>query len=990
MSALKSGGIDLKATSLKPAAVNPAALKGQAIKTTKSMAKKENSEQSDSSAAEPDGKNSKTESISTDDKSIPAAATNKSGAEGSDIKAVVRLEELLKARDEWQAGGRQGRHPVCRQLPLTWRAFEAQLALADALQKGGLDELTPQAVLKADIAYKKLQAASASLTGVELNVNDVQRQSLHDLGLLIEANPTPQVLAQTGKYLFGLLKDAPAATTSENVAPPGATKNSLEPESSAIQVWIRQELRRDTGPENWNRLKQIADRLQSIGRLPPTAESQFVRDLLASENASSRFGDSDLLQRIFALRDRYRRLAGRSPESLPQIRETVQSGLRSLNAAERWLMATDARRTEVRDWLDKSDEAVTQAESSSQRYLDAIGIWSDLLAELPALAEWVATRANDDENRKDYSSRLRDLSRQWMERERDGRWDVESFRNSWPDKPARLVDVERLLLTQFVNAQRLKLALLRTDNDPGSPSRSSDDLSKLVNQSVADRNDFWEELRRSYPRLGTADRPTPSGWRDADRLLAQSWLPSEERRKLSELRRLEPRGNPLPDRSAESGAFWQGFWAIATISLFSNDPEITAGLWKDWERLADLSSAVLTTENARSNAESESFRKRRAELGRAIRQQFNLLQNRAQSAKNMDTLPLWQLRAASVDPTVVPETDPDVRIRDERQREFLDWLTVFIADWRSRATSSTNSDPLGYPALAERAEALVRELGGTVSRVVPSPQIRLQDETRTSFDADRLARLNLTIASSSETKNPLKVLITGSRIRLIEGSNQSPISKTLIRPFPADGQLELKLKLDDDVDTPQSLLVALTETDGYPVDFRRILLFPPFDPTQWRIEFVEAKTNTILEHVPLSEVAGIKVFLPPTAGMSLRADLIRPVKDSTASAKITIYRLTESSRVPLVEDLSFKLEAGKPRTPILCDLPAPEKDKKKDTEAPKDKVALAPLADLARGLLFEISPEGQKPLEYHVLPTFWSAAKFELMIRNQSFVMRID
>ena len=986
----------LKPSSLKPTALKPSSLKSAVQKAGKSSGKKDDkvekaeTEQPDSTEAESTEATAKAESKSAEkDSSTETAATAKPAKGAAGGKWDVRLAELWKARDEWRDGGRQGRHAVCRQMPLAWRTFEAQLALAEALQRGGLDELSPQAVQQADAAYKKLQSQSASLAGLELTANEAPRRTLQELGFVVESNPpAPEALAAAGKYVLTLLKEKPGAGAKDE-APAATTPNSKEPDPSVIQAWLRQELRRDASAENWDQLKQIVNRLQQIGRLPPTAESLLLRDVLTAEDSAARLGKGDALPRIFALRDRYRRLAVRSPESLPLVRETVQSGLRSLNAAERWLLAADAERPEVRDWLDKSDQAATQAESTTQRYGDTIGIWSDLLAELPAAAEWIATRANDDDHRKVDWQRLRELARRWSERERDGNWEVGPFMNSWPDKPARWTDLERLLLAQFINAQRLKVALLAREKDASAQRVSSDDLLKLANQAVADRSGFWEEFRRSLPRLGTADHPTPSVWREADRLVAQPWLTHDERRKLDGLRRLEPRGDPLPNRSAEAGSLWQGFWAIATLSLMTREDEGTAVLWKDWDRLAELSRPTTATARTPTDAEQEALRKRRAELGRSIRQQWAALQSRAQSAKTAASLPAWHLVAATLDPTLLPEADPDIRIRDERQRQFADWLIVFAADWGSRATASTTPETLGYAALAERAESLTRELGGVSPRIETPAPVRFQEEKRPTFDAQRRAKLNLSIASVAEGSGPMKVLIAGSQVRLVEGTNQTLLRQAVARPLPANGQLAIDLKLDDDVETAQPMLVTLTEADGYPLDFRRILLYPPFDPSQWRIEFVEAATGTPLENVPLANAAGIKVFLPPMAVMSVRANLIRPAKDSTASAKITIYRLTESSRVPLLEGFELKLEAGKERTPVVCDLPAPAKDKEKET--PKDKTPAEPLADLARGWLFEITPEGQKPLEYTIRPTFWSAAKFidepQPIIRDDRFTL---
>ena len=968
----------------KPPALNAAAAKGAATKAAQAGAKE--GEQGDSKT--------ETAPASKPDAATDAADAKKDTAAkpaaGADTNWATRLDELLKVRDEWGELGRRGRNAVCRQMPLTWRTFESKLALAAALNRGGMEELSQLAIQQADVAYKKLRSQTDFISG-ELHASDAQRRTMQELGFGPEVTPSPEAIAATNKTLLSLLKEAIPAT-----APPAATAPSPPPaelDPLVVQFWLRLELRRDTDPENWDRLKQIVQALDRTGQTPTTPEGQFVRELLLSENAAERFGRGDIVQRIMTLRDRCRRLAVRSPESLPLIRDSIQSALRYLIAAERWLLASDASRAEVRDWLEKAEDAAVQAESTTRRYVDTIGVWSDLLAELPIAAEWVATRANDDDQRKVEWTRLRDVARQWSEHERDGLWNTDLYRNSWPEKPARLTDLERLLLALFVDAQRLKVALLSNESD-SSNKPSSDDLLKLTNQATADRSDFWDAFRRALPRLGTADHPTPTLWREADRLVDQPWLSLDERRKLAQLRQLEPRGDASPNRSSEVASLWQGFWSIATLSLLSHDADGTANLWKDWERLVEVSQPTPGSANSTGIAEQDALRKRRAELGRSIRQQWSTLQTRAPSEKSLSTLPLCHLMAATLDPSLLPEADPDVRIRDTRQRQFADWMLVFAEDWRRRASTSSTAGPGGYAMLADRAETLNRELGGVDARVDPTSPIRLQEDKRPTFDATRMAQLHLSVpAGLLDKQTPLKVVMVGPRVRLVEGTRPIDLRQPTVRPLPAAGQLIVDLKLDDDVDTAQPLLVALTEQDGYPIDFRRILLYPPFDPSQWRIELVDAATGTALEHVPLSNVAGIKVFVPPMTTVMLRADLVRPAKDLTASAKMSILALTDAGKVPLIEDLNLKLTQGKERTAILCDLPAIPKEKDAPAVTPKDKPP-APLADLARGILFVITPEGQPPLEYHVHPTFWSASKFisepQPVIRDDRLTLELE
>lgn len=913
----------------------------------------------------------KENSPAADSKPSDAGSTQKAAgiSSAADVNWNARLEELWKARDNWRNSGGQGRHVVGRQMPLTWRAFEAQLAIAVSLQRSGFDELVPQAVIKAEAAFKKLQQMSVTPAGLQSDASEAQRQTLQELGFTTDSNPSAAALAAVGKSIAMLQKETTEPASIGSTANPSSAPKVDEPDPSVIQVWMQQELRKDTSPENWDRLARVAVQLQKAGRWPRTPTGQLLRQALSSENAAVRIGDGDALTRILSLQNRYRKLAIVSPESLPRVREIVQSGMRSLTAAERWLLGTDSKRPEVRDWIDKSDELAKQAESYTSRYLDALGIWSELLAELPGIAEWSATRLGEAERDNEQSTALRKFAQQWIERERDGRWEMLSLRESRVDNPLRLPVLERALLVQYLNAQRLKQILLKvksTSIDDGS----LDDLTKLTNQVVADHKDFWDQIQRAMPRLGTADFPTTVMWRDAERLLSQAWVPSETRARLMGIERLEPRGAPVSNRSAESNSIWQGFWAIAAVSLLEDNQEGTVDLWNDWQRLAELSHPTST--KPFSESEEEVLRRRRAELGRAIRQRAGMLRDRGRSSK-MEAMPTWQLIAASLEPTLPPESDPDVHIREERQRNFADWLALFASEWRVRAAAS-KPDSDGYSMLAERTEGLLRELGGAVLPTPSgSPQIHLQSNDRLSYDGNRTVQLNLSVPAVGTTKTDLKVHLIGSQLANVAGGQKG---QSLVLSLPADGQLAAKLKLNADVDTVQSVLVVLTESDGFPLDFREVLLYPPFDPTQWRIEFVDATTNTPVEHVPLSSAIGNKIFLPPTATVALKANLIRPIKDLTPSAKITIYRLTDSSRVPLLEDVTLKLEEGKERTAIPGDLPVPTKEKTQEPPSPKEKVVPTPLADLARGWLFEITPENQKPVEYYIRPTFWSASKF--------------
>ncbi len=886
--------------------------------------------------------------------------------------------ELWKTRDQWREESGKVRPAVRRQAPLAWRTFEAYLALAETLRRSHQDKLAVSALQQADAVCKRLNEQSTAPAG--LNWTPAESQLIQNWGFYFEANnPARDAIAAAGKFL--LAEQPPTDNSDPSAKPPSATpavSKLPEPSSTAIRAWLIQEMQRESTPENWTRLRQI------VGKIPATPDVLLLRDVMEPKSGTYSLRAVELLPQIFELRDRIRRLSMRVPESWPRVMNDVRSSVRSLNAAERWLLAADASRPEVRDWLRKSADAIAKAELIASRYGEAVGIWSDLLSELPAIAEWVATRAGDDEHRSvDW---LRTLADQWIQQEKQGRWDASQLLNVWPEKPKRLADLERGLLAQFVDAQRLKQAFFST----AGQQMTADDLAKVVNEASAHRRDFWQEFPLFFSPLELSS-PSPIVWRESLRLLEQPWLPIEERIKLEKLqsdveaqaigtasnsderstvRQIKNVGEILPDRSVAADAVWQGFWGIATQSLLSRTADDTADLWKDWDRLVERFPASATT---LTESEKSDLRRRRSELGQKIYERSKQLPT------NTANLSEIHLVAAGQDPFLSPENDPDIQIRDERQRQFAAWIALFSEDWRSRVTGANS---LAHSALAQSAEELARGLlrsPTTTDAALPAPrkpQPQLQDIDRPSFNADRLGQLRLTRASTGDSAAASHLVISATRARLIEGKSSTALDQSVLRPLLPDGTFAANLRLDDGVESPQSLLVVLTELDGYPLDFRDVPLNPPFDPAQWRIEFTEAKTTVPLETEPLSRVDGVKIYLPPSGQVSLSANLIRPTKDVTPSAKIAIYRLNDSNPASQKELLGtsfdLKLEPGTIRTPLVFDFPEVPKEKAN----PKDAVPVDSTKDLSRGWLFEITPEGQPSLNYTVRPTFYSAVNF--------------
>lgn len=725
------------------------------------------------------------------------------------------------------------------------------------------------------------------------------------------------------------------------------------------------------------RFRQLAE------RLPVSADALLLRDLLAVKSNEIATLANDLLPQYFASWDQLRRLTVRFPEAWPMTEGDVRAGVRSLQAAERWLFAPGLTRPEVKVWLQKSAEAISRAEEAAIRYGEAIGIWSDLLSELPAIAEWVATRANDDGKR--------DLS--WLvlwarDAQEAGSWDLAGLSKSWPERPYDPKDAERKLLSLLIDAQRLKAALFA----PADKALSADEFGKLVRDARTNRADFWQDFQAKHSRAELVNSTTTQ-WRESYRLLEQSWIPSSVRLRQKEFQAKldgmfatdgeKSKSNPLvgellPTPSTTTGSVWQGFWAVSSMQLLAESSADCSDLYKAWGRLT-LASPLPGLNRSNPDVSAASLRQMRAGLGDLIRERW------IRVAALKHDLPSIYLLAANVNPFREPDRDqdPDDLIRNERQRQLAAWLDLFADHWRGHADDTTRPNAARYFELARDAASLSRALdhsrdtGDSITKPKSPTSPRLPSISPLAFDGNRQSRLELpAITPAKGDKSPNLVLV-GAGVRLVEGKQSSVLEKGLTRSLVADAPNAFALSLNAAVDVPQQLLVVLTDpVDNFPYDFRLVQLNPPFDERQWKIEFSEAKSKTALDWEPLARSIGVKAFLCPSTTVGLRAELIRSDKDLVTAAKIKVFRLLDSTRMPerevLIENIDVALKPGQVRTPLAFDFPEAPKDKATGKDAPAAGLDV----DIGFGLVFQISPEGQRPLEYVIRPTFYSALNF--------------
>lgn len=888
-----------------------------------------------------------TPSTAGNGKAEEASASNE--VEKTESKPKVnwndRLAELWKYHDDIRDATDQSELVrVRRQSPLAWRSFQLRLKLAEDLRRGGLEELLPRAVEQTDEIYQRLARPATSQSDRLVEADD-HRKSLRQMGILSgQAEDLKKLTSEAEKYLEAVASEKPGVITPDN-----SSDGKQLVTVAGIQSYLRQEMLREISTENWNKLALLLKRLVETNRLPITADCNFVYDVVTATKAAERMNDRGVLQRIFQVRDRCRRIALTVPESHPLIFEKVGTTLRALRATERWMLSTDITRPEVNVWLKKSEESLLETESHAQQYHEAVGIWSDLVCELPLVARWIASRAADEPRRKVDWRQLKKFSQDWVEQDRNGTWS-DGLRGLLPDKPSRLADVERAAFDLFIDAQRLKSALMGKSHPGGS------DVLQLISAAKSHRTEFRNQIRASLPRQGAGDPPTPTEWQDAVRLTAQPWLTSDERRQLDSVTKMEPKGDRLLPRSVDTSTLWQGFWAIASLSLMSHDSGETKELWRDWADLVDNSESTI-----HDDARAEVLRKQRSRLGKSVARLWTRI-GTTQTNEDSTFLELF-LTANSLDPALTPLKNPDDAIQKIQQKFFTNWLSLFADDWRQRDKK--------YQLLAERVDRIIKDIGTTVPSTKPDDPRRFKPYSLPTFDANRRGKLDFSTTTSDGFDSTLNVKVSGAGVRLIENASPIPLATGVKRPFDSKGQAVFDLELDRGDEIRRSLLAVLVGADDFPLEFREIPMNPPFDPSRWRIEFVDSVSNAPLVSRQLLGQPGVKVFLPPGEPVSIRAELVRPAKDATAHAMVTILKRTLAGSEILQADLKLDLEAGKERTAIKFDLPV-----KKDKEPPTAAPSVAAIAELAYGLEFRIVPEGQEPLTYQVRPTFWSAANF--------------
>lgn len=877
----------------------------------------------------------------------PEPGTKSESAKPSPVPAPTmpvkdRLAELWKLRDDLRSWPSPSRKPIAQRAPFSFKAFEAHLAVAEIRQDSGWEEAARDALREAE-KFK------ARLPSSEFGLSDLSASTQTALRELIASDVSAESLAQAQQFLQSLMVE-PAPNS-----PPAVP--AKEPSATVIAQWLLQDLKADPSAKNLAKLQKIMERLEKLDRVPQTAEMALIHDLVQA--GKDEVGDftPELIGRWMLLRSRLLRVVQQTPTAVPAIRGSLEQALRALDAAEAWFLHLGAKSSEGRDWLDKAEAATQQAEQLAQSQAKALSLCGDLLLELAPLAEWIAARSMDDPSRNVDWSQMRKLAERWREMTQQRQWDTALLSRQWPEKPAAYASLERNLLTACAGTQQLKSALAV---NAMAASGSADALNVVTLEVNRQRQVLLQQVRGIIPRSLGEDAPSLTLWREADRLRFQTWLSGDERQHVTAIRRRTPRGAPFAGGSVDQVALWHGFWAVVSLSVLEAPADSLAKLWQRWD---DLAVAV-----QREQSDPAQVRVRRIELGAAIRQTWRALQD--SQAIPVDVPWAAALTAARLDATVQPLITPDQQWQAAERRGFADGLLLFAEDWQRRSERSTLRSSVLASRLAQQSRVVARELGSEAVISAASGVPRIAEVSRVAFDPDRRGRCEISFAGDVGV-SPLQLLVQSPAARVIEPQQEVSVTRPLRRTVPADGKLTLDLRLDEAVQSPQRLSLVLATPDGFPLEFRRVPLLPPFDPGQWRIQFLDAATGQALETEALFGHRGAKVFLNPSGISQLKAELVRPATDQRRAAKLTVFRLTADGRAPVLQDVALTLEPGRERTPLPLGIGGGEKDPK-----PTDAAVPALSIDLSRGWMFEITPENEPAFEFHLRPVFWSAAKF--------------
>lgn len=904
-------------------------------------------------------------------KTAPAGAP-----QGSNVAADPVLPEALhkqlidcwRRRDQQRLDGR-----AAARTPYSWRKLQSHLLLAEQQLRA---ELWPEAA-------ETLRRAETLLSEIDRRVSAARwhgpgRQlpsgSLALSGGAASAELKPedrQKLQQLLETLAG--PAAPADAPAEQLAELERTLQSTADAGRAwVFDWLLQRGVTATDRGTLRKLGAVLGTLVDRGDLPVELLCLQVYCRRAAEWPDSREWPAASVTAALRLRMQAERLAVDSPDATVYLRSRLTDALNALVAAERWLFdgGSSAGR-EAAPWLAVAERSLSAAAGNPPE-LQAVRLRDQWLAELPDFARWVAARAEADPSASREFSRLERLAGLLRESPAaDAAVTGTEFESSFTAN-------EQLLLQLMHHAEQIDAVVRRAGGDvPLAPA----DLERL--RALAQSG---EVLWTSFSSRFDAEVKTQLDAESADAqaildILQVPWIAAEDRRRLNQKLDLPPKTVLVAERVAAANAggpagVKQAFWAVRTLALAGSEADRLGRVWRAWgEFVSDAAAGKSALRLAHG----------RAELGRLIEQAWSELSRDtdlpAVPPIGSEHFARLDRRARGIDGLDEPKIrsagsvhDPDFVVLAGRQAQFEAWVREHV-----QRTWLAHSGRHGeFYRAVERLLAVWAETPHAGS--LP-PRLQLPGDV--PLRSHEAAVLPLRLAADTS--------VAGARLRVAFHPDAAlaalhegrPVLQTL--DWPETGDWGVQLQPRGQLRGPAELTVVLLDAGNHdvPLDVCTVTVYPPFDPTQWRVVFtaaVDGGADPEVRPRP-QEQGGALLHLPafsPEPPTALKAFLERPENDSSSKVTVTVLRNTRGEPQPLGSPREMVFPAGTRRVPVAAPS-AKAADATSKPPAGSGAAADPPVpmgVDVAEGLIFRIETETGDRADFLVQPVFWPAEKY--------------
>ena len=855
----------------------------------------------------------------SDDEAKPAPVTSES------VRA--RLLAAWKLRDGYRESS-----DIVSWMPHSWKSLQETLLRAEQhwlvgnLDNAnqflnaaeGLEELIDRHAghrsLRDRAAWAELAISWGQIAGLGESPTAEQEQAF-------------QALAQQ------LIERAAAPETPVAASPPGTPDFRDGPTRAQFARWLFEEATRRGGTRPLSQLLTILDQLNQrewSSRNWP-AELVVLDQICRSADASPsvpRKTWTDLLE----LESRWHALLGAIAlrrTHVPFAAAQLADAPDHLLAAQRWFSIGPAGQEQGSRSLERAKGALADAESEIRSQSHLWRLREVMLAELPGYAFWVAGLAEANGRQVDINE-LNRYAESLLNPATDRDMSSSSF------KPlSGATQIERELLQRFEDAARISDSLAERTGESGSQVR-------LIAERMQQQWKSWTDNLRVDSFEG----------REARIALTNPWLTALDRQKLwSRVQGTWGPVRPVGDRPIPLGT-WYAWWGIQSLRLVgaTSDPDLQRQyqvVCQAWEDLVQSGGQTATQEIIH-----------RTELGQSLADiwfQLSQIQRNEAFSIPLDA----RIRTAHGGDEIPTEANLtlDEIIQEQAWDSLQEALATYGRNWQRRTpmTGDWNSMTARLEAVRGRWEAA-------------DPDPKFKPIAEVVCDLNRQGTIS--IAADASPGRKLGVIALGADLDRVKLEASGELARFPV--WMTQGALELEITIPPSQRQSIDLQLALIDENRLPVDFSDVRVVPPFDPHEWRIEFVTAQTQQPVYQLGFprsSGLLGTRLFVPPDgaqASPGLIPMLVRPDGDSSKALNMVCSTRDPGGRPVVILSREIPLEADQSRVPLGI--------------AAGGEAAPSPAAaiDVTGGMVFALTLDGNQAqtIEYHVLPEMWPAKQF--------------